>query len=110
MRKRTIPALVAIAAVAALPATAGAATTVKLGDNFFQPAKTTVSKGTKVLFKWVGDRPHNVTKTRGPGGGFASRTTSQRGVNFAKRFKKAGTYRMICTIHPDEMRLKLIVG
>ena len=32
-----------------------------------------------------------------------------RGVNLAKRFNKAGTYRIICTIHPEEMRLKLTV-
>lgn len=114
MRKRTIPALIAIAALAALPALGGTAmaapkTTVKLGDNFFSPAKKTVRRGTKVRFKWTGDNPHNVTKTRGPGGRFASRTTSRDGVNFAKRFKKRGVHRMICTIHPEEMRLKLVV-
>lgn len=115
MRKRTIPALIAIAALVAIPAPGGVAgtapaTTVKLGDNFFKPAKKTVSKGTKVRFKWIGNRRHNVTKVSGPGGAFASQTTSEDGVNFAKRFGKAGTYGMICTIHPTEMKLKLIVG
>jgi plastocyanin len=114
MRKRTIPVLIAIAALAALPALGGVAqaapkTTVKLGDNFFKPKKKTIRRGTKVRFKWVGRNPHNVTRTRGPGRRFASRTTSRRGVNFARRFKKRGTYLLVCTIHPTEMRLKLRV-
>ena len=115
MRNRVIPAIVAIAAAIALvPVLGGVAeaapkTTVKLGDNFFKPAKRTIRRGTKVRFQWIGHNPHNVTRTRGPGRRFVSRTTSRRGVNFAKRFKKRGTYRLICTIHPTEMRLTLRV-
>jgi plastocyanin len=113
MRKLTIPTLIAVAALAGLATlggTAGAApkTTVVLGDNFFSPSEKTVRRGTKVRFKWTGNRPHNVTKASGPGGGFASRTTRSRGVNFAKKFKKAGTYRIVCTIHAGMgMRLKV---
>ena len=86
-----------------------AATTVKLGDNFFAPSSKTISAGAKVRFRWIGNRPHNVTKRRGPGGGFKSRTTSRDGVNFAKRFTRRGAYKLICTIHPEEMRLTLHV-
>jgi len=112
--RRAVPVLIAVAALAALSPLGGTAaaaqkTTITLGDNFFAPAKKTVRRGTKVRFKWIGGNPHNVTKRRGPGPQFASRTTSARGVNFAKRFKKRGTYRLICTIHPGEMRLKLTV-
>lgn len=114
MRMRTSVALIAIVAVAAVSGLGGVAsaaptTTVKLGDNFFKPARKTIRRGTKVRFKWVGSNPHNVTKRKGPGGGFKSRTTSRRGVNFAKRFTKRGTYKLICTIHPTEMRLTLKV-
>jgi plastocyanin len=111
MSKLTIPTLIALAAVAALAlfgGTAGAATTVTLGDNFFSPSKKTIGKGTKVKFKWVGNRRHNVTKASGPGGGFASRTTKSRGVNFAKKFRRAGTYRLVCTIHAG-MGMTLVV-
>jgi plastocyanin len=111
MRKLTVPALIATVALLAVPAlggTAGAAT-ITIGDNFFSPSKKTVNAGAKVRFNWTGRRPHNVTKKRGPGGGFASTTTRSRGVNFAKRFNKRGIYRLICTIHPSEMRLKLTV-
>jgi plastocyanin len=82
---------------------------VTLGDNFFAPSSKTVAAGTKVRFKWTGNRRHNVTKKRGPGKGFKSRTTGADGVNFAKVFNKRGTYRLICTIHPLEMKLKLTV-
>jgi plastocyanin len=110
MRKLTI-ALIATVALLAVPALGGTASaaTITLGDNFFSPSSKTVAAGTKVRFNWTGKRRHNVTKTRGPGGGFKSDTTKSRGVNFAKTFSRAGVYRMICTVHPDEMKLSLTV-
>jgi plastocyanin len=89
-------------------AAAGGSTAIKVGDNFFKPTSKTVSKGTKVKFRWIGHHKHNVIKKRGPGESFASPTTRQRGVNFAKRFKKRGSYKIICTIH-DKMKLSLKV-
>lgn len=83
-------------------------TTVQVGDNFFSPDKKTVKKGTKVKFKWVGNNDHNVVKSSGPGGSFSSPTTDDRGVNFKKKFKKKGTYKLICTIHSGmDMKLKV---
>jgi plastocyanin len=116
MTRRTWTALVpaALAAIAAFALAAGgasgaASTTIKVDDNFFSPAKKSVAKGTTVRFNWVGDNPHNVVKRKGPGGSFASETTSKPGVNFTKKFKKAGTYKIVCTIH-DGMNLRLKVG
>ena len=82
---------------------------VKLGDNFFKPTTKTVGKGTRVKFKWIGSGRHNVTLKKGPGKRFASRTTSAKGVNFTRRFKKRGTYRIYCTIHATQMNLRLKV-
>lgn len=110
---RAIAALIAIVALAALPGLGGiasAATTVTVGDNFFAPSSKTIAAGAKVRFKWIGNHRHNVTKKRGPGRGFKSQTTRAAGVNFARRFDETGVYRLICTIHPEEMRLKLTVG
>ena len=103
-------ALTAVAGLALLAggATGAASTTIKVDDNFFAPAKKSVGKGTKVRFKWVGSNPHNVVKKSGPGGSFRSETTSSPGVNFAKTFKKAGRYKIVCTIH-DGMDLTLKV-
>jgi plastocyanin len=116
MRTRTL-LTVAVLTVAALTlAFAGVAgaggdtTTVRLGDNFFQPDSKKVAKGTKIRFKWTGEEEHNVTKKRGPGRSFASETTSATGVNFKRTFRKRGTYRLICTVHPDDMKLKVEVG
>jgi plastocyanin len=116
MRARAALTLLALAAVAVPLALAGAAgagggsTTIRLGDNFFDPNRKSVAKGTKVRFRWTGSDEHNVTKKRGPGRNFDSETTDARGVNFSRKFKKAGTYRLICTVHPDDMKLRLNVG
>jgi plastocyanin len=110
MRRYAPVALIAsIALGLAAPGVTQAATTVSLGDNFFAPSSKTISQGAKVRFKWIGNRRHNVTKRRGPGGAIKSPTTRSRGVNFSKRFNKPGTYRFVCSIHPEEMRLKLTV-
>jgi plastocyanin len=113
MRKRTTALLITIVGLVMVlgigPARAAAKTTINLGDNFFAPSSKTIAAGTTVRFNWIGSNPHNVKKARGPGGNFKSKTKSRRGVNFAKRFDKAGVYRLICTIHPEEMRLKLTV-
>ncbi len=111
---RTAAVLLAITALASL-SWAGAAsaatpkTTVTVGNNFFSPTAKTVSRGTEVLFRWVGGLRHNVAKTKGPGGPIESGPTAKRGVNLAKRLRKSGTYRFICRIHPTEMKLKLVV-
>lgn len=108
MRKLFVTALLALALTVALAGAAQAAT-VKVGDNFFNPRAKTVSVGTKVKFKWVGNHRHNVVKTSGPGGSLASGVTDDRGVNLAKRFGKRGTYKFVCTIHPTEMHFTLKV-
>ena len=56
-------------------------------------------KGTKVTFKWIGTDKHNVVKAKGPGGSFSSGTTDQTGFKYKHKFKKAGTYKLICTVH-----------
>ena len=105
----TTLAALAIAALLMLPGTGTAGgTTVKLGDDFFKPDSKTVSKGTKVRFKWIGDNAHNVTKTKGPGKNFASETTSSDGVHYVRKFKKSGKYKLVCTIHSGmDMVLKV---
>lgn len=108
MRKLFLSALLAAVMTAALAGAAQAAT-VKVGDNFFNPRAKTVSVGSKVKFKWVGRRRHNVVKVGGPGGRLASGVTNRGGVNLAKRFGKRGTYKFICTLHPSQMRFTLKV-
>ncbi len=112
--KRTLVPIALAAFVLALPlAPAGAAPrpkTVKLAGVDFVPASLSVRKGTLVRFNWDGALEHNVTKSSGPGRFFKSGNTSKPGVNFKRRFKQPGRYRLICTLHiPDDMRMTLRV-
>lgn len=71
--------------------------TVKLGDNFFQPTKLTVTAGTKVTWTWTGSNTHNVTVLSGPQ---KFRSTDQSSGSYSRRLTKVGTYRIVCTFHP----------
>jgi plastocyanin len=98
----------AVAAAFAVPAFARTKT-VKIGDNYFvRPANNatvTVSRGTRVVWKWRGSAPHNVTVTRGPKRFHSS--TKSRGTFVAIPHTR-GTYRIVCTIHAGmKMTLKV---
>lgn len=93
---------------------------VKVGDDYYNPTgvKFTVPKqGKKVKFKWANANTdsHNVWLNKGPKGlskkqkkSFRSATGSI-GVKFAPTFKKKGTYKFICTVHPTTMQLTVKV-
>jgi plastocyanin len=94
------PVVVAAAAMA-LPALA-ATKTVTVGDNFFRPTRVTAPAGTKVVWKWTGRNPHNVTVTSGPKK-FHSRTQTSGTYSAIPHTK--GTYSIVCTVHGFTMRL-----
>jgi plastocyanin len=104
-------AAMAVALLAALGGVAGAVpeTTFTVGDNFIRPGKKTVVAGTRVRFRWTGAATHHIVKAKGPGGPIASPFASKQGVNLARRLRQPGTYRFVCTIHPTEMRTKVVV-
>lgn len=111
MRKLLVVSL--LAAVGALLMAAPAlskAKHVEVDDNYFvhkgKPPTVTVKAGSKVEWEWEGAFPHNVTVTKGPVK-FHSKT--QTSGTFTKRLKKAGTYKIICTIHAPAMRMTLKV-
>jgi plastocyanin len=108
---RKLLALIAMliaALVAALPSAAGTAETVgvRVGDLFFDPKKVTIDAGDTVRWRWVGDAPHNVTVKRGPVKFKSEDKTSGR---FKKKLTETGTYRYVCTIHPDDMKGRIVV-
>jgi plastocyanin len=99
--------------VAALPstaadpdATASATKRVRVGDLFFRSSSVTVQRGDAVRWVWVGRQPHNVTVTRGP---VEFRSRTKRDGAYRKRLGRRGTYRYICTLHPDSMRGRVVV-
>ena len=51
-----------------------------------------IKKGDTVKWSWSGSVPHNVV-----GGGAKSKTGTK--VTYSKKFTKAGTFTIVCTIH-----------
>lgn len=95
----------------ALPASADP-TVVKAGDDFFKPKKVTVKKGSRVVWKFVGDNAHNVALWE-PGRSLSKEPTKRSEVKTSGRFRytfrKVGTWRAICEIHPSTMRGRVVV-
>ena len=89
--------VLAAAALGGASLPAGAATSIKLKDDLFAPKSASVSKGSTVVFRWAGKAPHNVTVSKGPVKFHSS--TKERGT-YTKKLTRAGTYTIICTIHP----------
>ncbi|MCW3021985.1 MAG: copper-binding protein [Conexibacter sp.] len=105
-----LAALVAAGAAAALPAfapaaaqhpsTSGKTRTVGVYTDYYDPPKLTLHVGDKVKWVWhsSGFALHDVYVDSGPED-FNSPT--QAGGSFAHRFKKAGTFKLYCTEHPE---------
>jgi plastocyanin len=111
MRKALVTVLTtALLGALAVEATGQDRRTVRVGDNYFvrdssRTPRVTVDKGTRVVWRWRGDNAHNVYVTDGPSE-FASDT--QRSGRYSKKMRRAGTYRIVCTIHSG-MRMTLRV-
>jgi plastocyanin len=99
--RRSSPILLTAALVAALATSAGAASTrtVVLKDIDFSPSVVTIARGGSVRWSWKDPEvSHNVTsrgRTR-----FRSSDTRLKGT-YTVRFSRKGTYRYVCTIHPN---------
>jgi plastocyanin len=106
---RTLPLALILVLLAAAPAVA-ASRNVKVGDDYFvrrgSPPTVTVTKGTTVKWNWRGTRQHNVTVQSGPR---HFQSALKRSGSFKHKMKVRGTYRIICTIHQPDMRMKLVV-
>jgi plastocyanin len=84
--------LVAVTATAALAATKSVGVSKSGAKYKFTTATLRIKKGDTVKWSWSGSVPHNV---KGPG--FASKIGTK--VTFSRKFTKAGTYKVVCTIH-----------
>jgi plastocyanin len=112
MRKLLILALLATSLVALLAAGPAFSKrkSVEVDDNYFvkegKPRTVSVQVGDKVEWEWEGRNPHNVTVTKGPVKFHSKDKTSG---SFTKTLRKAGTYKIVCTIHAPDMRMTLKV-
>ena len=110
MRKLLILMLIAAtSAVLAVPALA-ATRSVKVADDYFvrkgSVPTVTVKKGTTVTWRWAGKEMHNVAVTKGP---VKFRSSFKSKGSYSKRVTRAGTYKIVCTIHQPDMAMKLRV-
>lgn len=112
--------LAAVALLGVAPASARAPqkppVKVTVNDFFFAPTAVTIKKGRAVKWVWSSTNtyPHDVHLKKGPAnlkkkGSYSTRTTAVTGAHFQKTFETPGTYKYICTIHPDEMRMTITV-
>jgi plastocyanin len=128
---RTVQCLTAAGAAAMLalvPVTAGAGAspqahaakkkhkkavkkTVRIFDNYYEPAKLTVPRDSTITWKWpssTGDS-HDVTLDDGPKGvkKFQSDIAASD-FSYKRKLTKKGTYHIICTLH-EEMTMDIRV-
>ena len=112
--------LAALAPLGASPASAGAPkkppVKVTVNDFYFAPTAVTIRKGGSVKWVWSSTNtyPHDVHLKKGPKGlkeraTYSTKTTAVTDAEFKKAFPTPGTYHFICTIHPTEMKLTVVV-
>jgi plastocyanin len=107
MRKvlKLTPVVLAAAALVvslvASPAGGKSTERVSVRDDVFSPRSDRVSSGTKIVWRWRGDNPHNVRFRRVPDGASKPKSETQTSGRFARTFRKRGRYTYVCTIHED---------
>lgn len=89
---------------------------VTVNDFYFAPTAVTIHKGGSVKWVWssYNTYPHDVHLKKGPAnlkrkGSYSTKTSAVSEASFQKKFETPGTYKYICTIHPDEMRMTVTV-
>jgi plastocyanin len=109
--KRIIAVLTVLAvtgAVLAIPALARTRS-VSVRDNVFSPRSLTIKRNDIVRFVWRGSNPHDIRTRSRPRGGNRVSVPRKRSGTYRKRFTRRGTYRLVCTVHPPDMRITIRV-
>ncbi len=126
MRSLKLVAAVMVVAVALSGAVAAAAKApskskskpkeVSVADFYFGPEKVTLVKGQSINWVWAEGNtyPHDVHLKSGPKGlkgksSYSTKTTAVTDAEFEKTFTTPGTYHFICTIHPTQMQMTVVV-
>jgi plastocyanin len=118
---RLIVACVAVVALGGAAAAAAQApkpkpARVSVNDFYFGPEAVTIKQGGAVNWVWseTNSYPHDVHLKSGPKGlkqkaTYSTKTTAVTDAQFKKTFTTPGTYHFICTIHPTQMHLTVVV-
>lgn len=89
--------------------------TVTVNDFYFGPNAATIRKGRSIRWVWseLNTYPHDVHLRNGPRGVkkslYSTKTTAVTDATFQRKFTTPGVYNFICTIHPTEMKLTVVV-
>ena len=109
--KRALAVMVACATCATLAAVASSATTrsIKIGDNYFVRSSgvpvITVTRNTRVTWRWTGDSLHDVRVSSGP---VKFKSKVQTSGTYSRTMRRAGTYTIVCRVHSGmKMRLRV---
>ncbi len=105
-RAGVIIAGAALALTVIAPAQAGSLRVVKLQDIDIKPDTVRVKRGTTVEWRFLDPSASHNVMSRGRKR-FRSSPTKLSGT-YRVRFRRRGTYRYVCTIHPN-MRGKVVV-
>jgi plastocyanin len=112
MRLKFLGALLAALALVTIPPALGKGgePEIEAEDFAFHPARIAVRPGAIVELKNRDRAPHNAVSLAMRNGKrlFGTRTIGFRGTATLRAPQKRGTYRFICTVHPN-MRGKLVV-
>ena len=97
--------------VAAPSAGAAATKTVKVADNFYEPKRLKVAKGTTIKWRWsnLNADSHDVYLYRRPKG--AARFQSAPAAThftYKRKLSKPGVYKILCTFH-EGMTMRITV-
>jgi plastocyanin len=95
-----------VVAISSVSALAAVTKQVKVADDYFGAKHLTISKGGRVSWKWEGFLNHNVKVKTGPVK-FHSKT--QVVGTFSHVFTRKGTYVLYCTLHPETMKMTVVV-
>jgi plastocyanin len=103
-----LPALSPAAPAHAKKHAGGKTRVVAVETDFYDPTKLTIHVGDKVKWVWhaSGFSLHDVYVDSGP---TRFNSPTQAAGTFSQTFKKAGTYRLYCTQHEEDMTMTLVV-
>lgn len=100
--KRALAGALVVVVSATLAASAASAPSrsIKIGDNYFVRPRgvpvVTVTRGTRVTWRWTGSAVHDVRVSRGPIR-FSSKVQTEG--TYSRIMSRRGTYRIFCEIH-----------
>ncbi len=106
--RRIAISIVAVAAV--VPAAHAATKEVVLKDNFFKPERVEIKKGDKVTWRWKGSDVHNVALKKPNRKRISRASEFKTEGKFTHKFRRTGTWRVLCETHPRNMRMKVVVN